>query len=61
MKLPEPLTEDGVSNSKESEAGDLLYIDLGPIGRGVEITIIMDTRGCLPRDKFATGFISRAD
>lgn len=57
--FPATLSESSVSGGEAEGIGNMLYIDLGPIGRGDENTVIMDTSGCLPRDEFSMSLIQQ--
>lgn len=56
LKFPEKLGENA-SGEPGNGQGNLLYIDIGGIGRGNPKEIIFDTSGALPRDQFAMEFI----
>jgi len=59
LVFPAKLSESSLSGNTQNGAGNILYIDLGPIGRGEENTLLIDTSGCLPRDEFSMNFIKQ--
>jgi len=57
LKFPASLSANAAEPKGDYSVGAMLYIDLGPIGRGEAGTVMFDSSGCLPRDEFSMEFI----